>query len=546
MVVSETSRTSRHITALLVALLALSATRFLQTAVPRTGMLASHLDDAWMFLRYARHFLDGYGYAWNEGDPPVNGCTSPLYLWLLTALRALLPTPDDLLLSWTSLVLGALGAAALSATAWAAMAGTGRWRLIATLLAPTLLLQDRVFVYHCTTGMDTTLGLLCDALLALAAVSGPPTTRRVLLTVLAGWAAVAARPESALYAVLLPPLLWHAEHPDARQAPTRYVGLLALAGLLHVLLLTALFGEPIPLAFFDKAVGALHGYTDAWKWNAVDATVELLQSGAPWVAALLLLGDRRSWPAIRAPLLPLTLHLLWLFSVVQIMGMHARYYVPMLPILALAGLRALRGGLARGEIPVSRVLGILGFLAVTGPTLLNAQLSAAWDGLDLTGAPIAARTRWESASPLPLPELGWWPATEAMLEVVQAAPPGTVLAATEHGLIGARRPDLRLVDLTGLHDPATAFGAFDADAVLADQPDLVWLPHPAYTALTAAMLDHPALARDYDVFLGVFDYGVALRRDSPRRGALLEALEAAFAHHYPGRSLTSTLARPAR
>ena len=41
-------------------------------------------DDAFIFFRYAQNWANGAGPVWNIGDVPVEGFSSPLWLYLLT------------------------------------------------------------------------------------------------------------------------------------------------------------------------------------------------------------------------------------------------------------------------------------------------------------------------------------------------------------------------------------------------------------------------------------------------------------------------------
>ena len=51
------------------------------------------MDDAFIYLRYARNISQGYGFVWNPGELPVEGFTSILYLMILVVIEKLnLPT----------------------------------------------------------------------------------------------------------------------------------------------------------------------------------------------------------------------------------------------------------------------------------------------------------------------------------------------------------------------------------------------------------------------------------------------------------------------
>ena len=48
-------------------------------------------DDAYMYLRYAKHVLAGHGISWNAGEGGVYGVTSLLHLFVLAKLRWAFP-----------------------------------------------------------------------------------------------------------------------------------------------------------------------------------------------------------------------------------------------------------------------------------------------------------------------------------------------------------------------------------------------------------------------------------------------------------------------
>ena len=62
--------------------------------------------------------------------------------------------------------------------------------------------------------------------------------------------------------------------------------------------------------------------------------------------------------------------------------------------------------------------------------------------------------------------------------------PDSTIAATEHGYLGAAVPDLRIVDLTGLHERRLARKQLPVAELLArEQPDFIWMPPSSYHEL---------------------------------------------------------------
>ena len=139
---------------------------------------------------------------------------------------------------------------------------------------------------------------------------------------------------------------------------------------------------------------------------------------------------------------------------------------------------------------------------------------------------------------------GDWRPLLAVAAVLEGLPPGTSLAASEYGYLGARYPDLKIIDLTGLNDRRFAEQGFSAERVLAARPDLIWLPHYDYSYATKELLDSDTFALAYDYYPGVLNFGVAIFRDGAAAEKIRDALRREFARLYPGRTLAEFHARP--
>ncbi len=70
-------------------------------------------DDAYMVVRYAKHFLAGGGFSWNVADGPSHGITSPAYLLLVTLALGITHAGDAEVLTGLSFAAGMLAVAAL-------------------------------------------------------------------------------------------------------------------------------------------------------------------------------------------------------------------------------------------------------------------------------------------------------------------------------------------------------------------------------------------------------------------------------------------------
>ncbi|MCU1314578.1 MAG: hypothetical protein JWM54_2335, partial [Acidobacteriaceae bacterium] len=220
------------------------------------------VDDAFMFYRYALHFRQGLGVAWNPDGVPTYGLTS-LGWFLIVLLFSFLPLKAVAVLILAS---GATGMLALLLMSWGitrfAVSHAMRSLWVALpLVALPLLLQPQ-FDLEIINGMETMLSVLTNALLVLAVLYAmrQPTTRSAVLLGLSGYLAFFVRPDNGLCAALVPLMLWLFWSPF--QFRIALVAELCLFSLIGVQLLLAYryFGTPVPLAFYIKAIGGYKGY----------------------------------------------------------------------------------------------------------------------------------------------------------------------------------------------------------------------------------------------------------------------------------------------
>jgi len=132
-----------------------------------TNGLGGGFDDAYMFSRYAQNLLNGYGFTWNAGMSSTYGPTSIPYVFIVTLFMRFVPLESNFLMptiSWIIglMVLALLGNAALTQTRKSSLpiATAALGCVIWIAISP-------FFIYHATTGMDTTLSMLANTLLAL-------------------------------------------------------------------------------------------------------------------------------------------------------------------------------------------------------------------------------------------------------------------------------------------------------------------------------------------------------------------------------------------
>lgn len=542
--------------ALIVGFAALAAGWHLHVTLPRLGHTT--FDDAYIFIRYARHWLSGSGFCWNQADGPAYGVTSVLHLLIVTALRGMTQLADGAILTSISFGAGLLSCVLLAVLGFLSVRNRDfRDRWIPILVVPCILLGN-LFVNHSVSGMETTLALLCNSILACCVVLYVQrgTILFLAFTVTGAYASYLARPDNGLTAWFFPPLFMVASNHRLRRPALFYALAFGILLVADAAIKNALLGGPVPLPFYAKARGFYSGYLGAFKWNAVDYMLEFSRAALPFLLVTVCLCSKESVPRLAAAVLPVGATFGYYLAVTQIMGWNARYYYPFLPFAALGAFVAIDSWTetqaADGRRPpVSwslvgyRAVAGLVLLLLTSSSYIQTRLSHLWEAR-VVGTPVRfeAKTRYEPGHGRALAELGWWNAIQQVAGLMEQLPPHTVLAASEYGYVGSRFPETTILDLLGLQDRRLAQSGFSSEELFERKPDIIWFPHPDYSRIVQQILDNKAFRTGYDYYPGVYDLGIAIRRDSPRFAQIQSALAQAFVQVYPGRDLSEYRATP--
>jgi hypothetical protein len=531
---------------------AAAATIVLAVGIERVRAFAAapptDFDDAYMFARYAKHLAAGHGLTWNIGEPPVNGVTGLLHLLVVTLFHMLRPAWDDgRLLVAASAAAGLLAIAAIALTCARFSphpALRGRPLVWAAIFLP-LIAYGEAFGFHARTGMDTMSSLLANVVLIFATLRlcEQPSRRAAALCALAGWLAIFARPDNALYALLCPLGAIALVCPRPRRPLlATFVPLLALLVGLDLGLRRVFLGTALPLAFYAKRPFAYGGFVGEYTWNPFLFLEVFLTAAAPFLIVLLLFARRRHARTLAVLLIPLALTCASLFSLNHIMGHLGRFFFPSLPFLAIPAAGVIDAQwrawtLLNGTLRAA----LTALFLLAGPTALEAA-ARRYESRAAT-QPLASLDGWSIPAQAELPELDSWRSSIEIAQFAAAAPPGSSFAMSEHGLVGARAPDAKIIDLVGLHDREVALHGFSIRALERKQPDVIWLPHWDYTQMLRDLYDSDDFWTHYDFYPDAFTYGVALRRDSPRAAALRELFMQRWKVSYPGVPLDERLAR---
>lgn len=510
-------------------------------------------DDAYMFLRYAKHWLSGMGFSWNPDEGPVYGITSVSYLLVITAVRGLTNLPDTLVLTTISFVAGLASVACLTIMGFALFKRLRRYYL-PLLVIPSMVLSE-VFAYHSgTTGMETTLALLFNSVLAAMAylLAETRSTKYLILCLIAAYASFITRPDSGLYCLLLLPLLLIANDRRHWKVSLRYV--LAFLALLCIDLLfkKAMFGDFLPLPFFSKDSGFFLGYIGTHQWNAAQYTFIFFRESLLYILAIVCFASRETLSRLIAILLPVLLTFGYFTRVVQIMGFQGRYYYPALSFLILAAFVAVNSYLDKSDLvphgkftlPILRPVIALVLLIILTSPLAERAVAKAWQKW-IIGQPthFKVETQYRTRATEKLPVISRRKADRAINTLLQHLPPDVVLAFTEHGRIGSENPATPIIDIVGLHDRHIAHNGFTADYLFARMPDIIWI-HPHYTHIIKEIIDNKEFWEKYDFYPNAYRFGLAVLKNSPASEDINRNLAKEFERIYPGRVLSDYKAEP--
>jgi hypothetical protein len=495
-------------------------------------------DDAYMFYRYALNIRHGLGISWNPDGVPTYGMTS--LPWVLVVLPlTVLPITAGHALQLASWLVGTLALIAMTAcVAREAKSELLRMPAVAFAAVSLPLVANPVFAFHFSTGMDTVLSMLANTtvIFGLLRYVERPAVGRALVAGALGFAAVLTRPDNGVCALGAPFLAWLLMPGRRRWEDLTGLCLLpaALIGA-ELLVCKWYFQIPLPLGFYAKSLHSYAGFQNGE--NAVQYAYMAGSCVVPFVGVLCATLRRKQAPMVVALLLPVAITAAYLLTVRQVMGFGGRYYVPFIPYVVVPALLSVDAALADGAArPVRRMglgiaVAIAVFLALRPVELGWEREYHAWvipQPIPYPALPIAASE--------PLPYYNWIK-EPGISQVAAQLPPGAVMAASEVGYVACISPRITVIDLVGLNDTRIGVHGFSMDDLLARAPDLIWLPQEHYTGLLAAMFTDPRLFQQYVVIANIFNFGIAIRRDSPLRGDIERNVRAAWRGLYPSRSL---------
>jgi hypothetical protein len=481
-------------------------------------------DDAYFFSRYADNYRHAGYYSWNAGEAPSYGLTSVAYgtwVWVLRNLGG-----EASLSLW------------VSSLTWGLAALTALWMLIRAQ-APALARHRKAtyalfwvmvglnglhLAVHFSSGMDTTFAMawLSAYLYLFKRFEGNFSPGKSLAVGLLGGVAWFIRPDLLLFPFLLPlALAFFGLKPLQR----RMAGYILLFTSFMVLVLMAsgvqYLGGLFPLSFYVKSLNSYgEGIARAYNLEALRQLGLFVVCNLPfWVLlpTALLMGRRVHHPAFsrndKALMAGILIFLGYhAFFVTPIMGYHQRFLYPVWPAMVYLACKSLgivlkaapSGGwplMNRRLAKPALVILLTGWMAAS--TWYNRP-----DNLRTTVGHLDVQTAYDALG------RNNWPYLPEMLSLGDSLR----IASTELGILGAMASHNIIYDLSGLHDDQTARNGLDTDRLLRlQQPDLIYMPHPDYQEMIAAIRSDSVFTQKYVEYTAdslETWLGIAICRDS--------------------------------
>jgi hypothetical protein len=509
-------------------------------------------DDAYMFARYALNIRHGLGMSWNLDGVHTYGETSLLWGAFVLAL-SFLP-----LATWKMLTLGSwlCGVGALVAMAWAVTKNAKSellqsiWRVLPWVAVP--LAGTAVFLGNAGNGMETMLAaMLCAVFVGLALLWNKGSARAEWVAAV-GLLLFLARPDTAVVVVMLPVLLFVMLPGTSKGSLAMLLGIFVAGVVLDLVVCRMYFHTVLPLSFAIKSQHGYEGFREVWHPELL--MMAFLAACELYLAAIVMLARRRDARLIVCCVAPVAVTFAYFGTVTQIMGFSARYYAPYFALLVVPAMLVVDGWFAKSEAEDTwqgRSWLVRGCLTAVMMICFFAQSAESvqamvrrsehrvhveYDDVQLT---MAATT--------PLPVQPWDTAmTEVTDLLVATLPKGATVAATEVGYLGRFAPQVNVIDLAGLNDNEIALHGFKTQELLGRRPDLIWLPNTDYTYQRGLMMSDPEFLRDYEMYAGAANFGIAVRKDSSLREVIERRMQEYWSVAYSRYRMEDYLVRSAK
>ena len=486
--------------------------------IPREQIL---FDDAYMFIRYANNILEGYGYSWNRDNIQTFGCTSISYTFLIAFLKVIFPGIEDLkLLITTPKIIGILAILLIVYTCTKIAESKLLKQLsVTSLIIIPLLILNKSFLFHARTGMDTIFSLFTNTLLifSLYSLNEKASAKYSIFSAFCAYLTFLTRPDNGIFMITFPTLLFIFIFKIRKRLIVYFYITLFLLLFTDTLVKILTFGDPLPLPYYAKSFSFYGDSLELYELNPINYITGFIIYTVPFWLIIIITATKKSTKAVIAYLTPIFLTFAYFFSVMQMVGYFFRFYFPSIPFLIILSMICLDKYFVTNKLTFKN---ILLKLKQKTPLLIGAiLLFFVLRPLIVTGyekyflAKYLPKTYQNNFPPnTQLPRLGWLKSMELITEICKKLPKGTIIALSEHGFVGAKNPEIYIIDLIGLHNPEIAHNGFSMSYINSKSPALIWLPPRDYVRMRYEIINDEHFKKAYIFIPYALDYGIAIHR----------------------------------
>ncbi len=488
-------------------------------------------DDSYMQLRYADHIVHGGGYSWNYGVPSY-GCTSILYIFYLILCKSFLGifgiNNEVVVMQTASSIMYSIFVLFIYRIKTIILKNNYLYSIIVFILCLSSLL-----FYNTYNAIETMASLV--ALTGLAYYSAKIMANTSVLDfshfakiILFGILAFSIRHDNGIYALLIPTFTFI--HLKNKKYILLFIAIFSIFLATDTLFKYWYFGDPLPLTFYIKQGNYYKGYMSHHLWSPFLYLAAFIRNffWLPAIIALLYFKPKGTSKSLIF-LFPLILTICYYFSVTQIMGNDARFYIPSTGILLTGMMMITRNDFSLDIKPtLTKAKIMLLMLLISMPFLLeiihykiyypyreNLSHQESIEFRKLINYPLHLKSK----------KYAWQPLVMKMDTLVSIMDDKGVFAATEYGYLGYKHPKMVIMDLAGLHNIEIAKHGFSDKQLESYKPDLIWMPHFYYTGLYYSVMYSQYFRDNYFFYPYVYNYGVAVHKESRFKEKLIEEIK---------------------
>jgi hypothetical protein len=501
----------------------------------KAALVLLSFDDAYMFTRYAKNILINHTFGWNAGERTY-GCTSIAYVFFITLAELLFPkafASDEIILKFSSFFWGILALVFIYKSLRIAINNSVLKKIYFSELIILIIVFMPVFVYNLFNGMDAAMSLFGNSLMIFLFLQyyKKQSLLFLLLAALSAYFIFFIRPDNGICMLVFPALfLWSTTKKPKPFIITYTVIIVCL--VIDIVAKYLYFGYIVPLPFYIKSVGLYNGYLGIAKWNATQYLYDIFIPFFTLIIIFILVIKKTAAKKTFFYWLPFLLTCGYFYTVIQVMGMASRYYLPFIPFFIIGLATGINNSLPKNINPDSLKVTwlrkrILILLLLIPFTEIFSYLSGAYYARLYTNAEKVAKkfSLNNSIEINSLQKIEWWHAILIFDSLLKRLPDTTIVAASEDGFIGSDNMNMHIEDLSQLHNNDILKKHSLEYSIEKNKPDVIWLPHSDYTKMRYEIYHSKQLMCEYDFYPEVLNYGIAIKKTYTKYNSVISYFE---------------------